>query len=60
MRLFRCTCRFRSTLKIGERIAKMLGWEAPGKAEVTVNEEARAAARHRRIPCMPRCRGQCV
>ena len=60
MRLFRCTCRFRSTLKIGELIAKMLSWEAPGKAEVTVNEEAGAAARHRRIPCMPRCRGQCV
>jgi hypothetical protein len=60
MRLFRCTCRFRSTLKIGERIAKVLGWEVPGKAEVTVNEEARAAARRGRIPCMPRCRGQCV
>jgi len=27
-------CRFRSTLKIGERIAKMLGWEAPVKVEV--------------------------
>lgn len=25
-----------------------------------MNEKARAAARRRRIPCMPRCRGECV
>jgi hypothetical protein len=58
MRLFRCTCRYRSTLKIDERIAKMLGWKAPVKAEVTVNEEASEAARRRRIPCSLLCRGQ--